>query len=185
MLKQGFLSTALLGLALISAGTPVEAADSASTALQIKGTAQPVCRMPAPSATGQGNTAVSNLTITVQNLINQQDSTVQPWTATLAFADVMCNYAAVLSLRSQNGGMVPVTPARPSGRRPISDPRRLHSDRKLGQLEPPYPGHGSPARYTRLVAGDGSEPGGSHGYTGNRSVNIAAAPGRVSRHVDH
>lgn len=111
MSKKQFLIAALTGLMATSSTAPADAAGSASTELQIKGTAQSVCRMPAPNATDQANTAVSNLTITVQNLINQQDATVQAWNATLGFTDVMCNYAAVLSMHSQNGGMTPVTPA--------------------------------------------------------------------------
>ncbi len=110
MYKKRFLIAAVAGFMSTSCFTPAGAADSASTELQIKGTAQSVCRMPAPNATDQANAAVSNLTITVQNLINQQDATVQAWSTTLGFTDVMCNYAAVLSMHSQNGGMVPVTP---------------------------------------------------------------------------
>ncbi len=93
-------------------GTHVaQAADSASGELQIQGTAPRVCQMPDPTAVNSGNAAVQSMTITVADLINQQDATIQAWQASLNYPGVMCNYGATLSLRSLNGGMKPVGPA--------------------------------------------------------------------------
>jgi hypothetical protein len=82
------------------------AADSGTSELNIQGTAQPVCRMPGPASDGDGsNTSVQSVNITVANLINPNDATLQPWQATLRYTDVMCNYSAALRLKSTKGGL--------------------------------------------------------------------------------
>lgn len=107
-----FLSTALVLLTGVLLSThAATAADSASGELQMRGTALPVCQMPDPTAVNSGNASVQSMTITVNDLINQQDSTIQAWQASLNYAGVMCNYGATLSLRSLNGGMKIVGPS--------------------------------------------------------------------------
>jgi hypothetical protein len=88
-----------------------EAADSASGELQVRGSAARVCQMPDPTAVNSGNASVQSMTITVNDLVNQQDSTIQAWQVSLNYPGVMCNYGATLSLRSLNGGMKIVGPA--------------------------------------------------------------------------
>jgi hypothetical protein len=87
-----------------------QSADSASGELQIQGVAQPVCLMPDPTAVNSGNASVQSMTVTVNNLIDQQTARIQAWQASLNYPGVMCNYGATLSLRSLNGGMKPVGP---------------------------------------------------------------------------
>jgi hypothetical protein len=82
------------------------AAESGASELSIEGTAQRVCRMPGPNSEGGGsNTSVQSVNVTVENLINEQDASLQPWQATLRYADVMCNYGATLRLKSTKGGL--------------------------------------------------------------------------------
>ena len=82
------------------------AADSGASELSLEGTAQRVCRMPDPSNEGNGsNTSIQSVNVTVANLINEQDASLQPWQATLRYADVMCNYGATLRLKSAKGGL--------------------------------------------------------------------------------
>ena len=62
--------------------------------------------MPGPSSDGDGsNTSVQSVNITVANLINENDASLQPWQATLRYTDVMCNYSATLRLKSTKGGL--------------------------------------------------------------------------------
>lgn len=108
-----YLSRTLLLIAAsawCSAGS-ARAADSASGELQLRGTAPRVCQMPDPTAVNSGNASVQSMTVTVNSLVNQQDSTIQAWQASLNYAGVMCNYSATLSLRSLRGGMKIVGPA--------------------------------------------------------------------------
>jgi hypothetical protein len=88
-----------------------QSADSASGELQIQGVAQRTCLMPDPTAINSGNASVQSMTVTVNNLINQQNATIQAWQVSLNYPGVMCNYGATLSLRSLNGGMKAVGPA--------------------------------------------------------------------------
>jgi hypothetical protein len=94
-----------IGYAALFLTPATYAADSASSELTISGTSPQICQMPDPSATNTGNASYTNAEITVTNLVNPQDATVQSWSASLNYTEVMCNYAAVLSLKSQNGGM--------------------------------------------------------------------------------
>lgn len=89
--------------------THAYSADSGSSSLALSGTSAPVCYLPDPTVTSKTNTSISNKSITVDNLINQQDATVLAWDATMTFPHVMCNYTASISLQSQNGGMKPVS----------------------------------------------------------------------------
>lgn len=92
-------------IALVSSQSSY-AADSGVSELGLEGTAQRVCRMTDPNSEGGGsNTAVQSVNVTVQNLISEQDASLQPWQATLRYADVMCNYGATLRLKSTNGGL--------------------------------------------------------------------------------
>lgn len=102
-----YLSLILLSLtsSVLCGMEPAKAADSASGELQLRGTAPRVCQMPDPTAVNSGNASVQSMTVTVNNLVNQQDSTIQAWQASLSYAGVMCNYSATLSLRSLRGGM--------------------------------------------------------------------------------
>jgi len=104
-------TTFLLSAAMLCTAPVAQAADNASGELQIRGTAPRVCRMPDPTAVNSGNASVQNMTITVNDLVNPQDSTIQAWQASLNYPGVMCNYSATLSLRSLNGGMKNVGPA--------------------------------------------------------------------------
>lgn len=82
------------------------AAESGASELSLEGTARRVCNMPTPSSDGDSsNTSVQSVNVTVANLINEQDASLQPWQATLRYADVMCNYAANLRLKSTKGGL--------------------------------------------------------------------------------
>jgi hypothetical protein len=110
-MMNSFLRTlSLLGVFLGSA-TVAHAADGASGEIQLKGIAPRVCQMPDPTAVNSGNASFQNMAVTVNQLLNEQDSTVLAWQASLNYPGVMCNYAATLSLRSLNGGMKPTGPA--------------------------------------------------------------------------
>lgn len=89
----------------VCAGAGAMAGDSGTTQLSVGGTAPAICHMSGPSAVNSGNTSIQSTSITVSSLIKEQDATIQSWEATLNFPATMCNYAAVLSLSSQNGGM--------------------------------------------------------------------------------
>lgn len=104
-------SLLLMSATMLCSVGVAKAADSASGELQIRGTAPRVCQMPDPTAVNSGNASVQSMTITVNDLVNQQDSTIQAWQASLNYAGVMCNYSATISLRSLNGGMKIVGPA--------------------------------------------------------------------------
>jgi hypothetical protein len=110
-MKELNIAVLLLAASSWCSGGPAKAADSASGELQLRGTAPRVCQMPDPTAVNSGNASVQSMTITVNDLVNQQDSTIQAWQASLNYAGVMCNYSATLSLRSLNGGMKIVGPA--------------------------------------------------------------------------
>jgi len=101
----------LLSAAVLFTAGVAKAADNASGELQIRGTAARVCQMPDPTAVNSGNASVQSMTVTVNDLINQQDATIQAWQASLIYTGVMCNYGATLSLRSLNGGMTISGPA--------------------------------------------------------------------------
>lgn len=101
----------LLSAAVFFAASSANAADNASGELQLRGTSVRVCQMPDPTAVNSGNASVQSMTITVNDLINQQDATIQAWQASLIYSGVMCNYGATLSLRSLNGGMTLTGPA--------------------------------------------------------------------------
>jgi hypothetical protein len=103
----------LLGLSALTLciGSGVKAADNGSGELQIRGDSDRVCQMPDPTAVNSGNASVQSMTITVNDLVNPQDSTIQAWQASLRYPGVMCNYGTTLSLRSLNGGMKSVGPA--------------------------------------------------------------------------
>lgn len=108
---KSFVSTISILFAGILASVNAAAADdSASGELQLRGTAPRVCQMPDPTAVNSGNASVQSMTVTVNDLVNQQDSTIQAWQASLNYAGVMCNYGATLSLRSLNGGMKIIGP---------------------------------------------------------------------------
>lgn len=102
---------ACLAACVVLAAHAAEAADTGSGELQIRGTAIRVCQMPDPTAVNSGNASVQSMTITVNDLVNQQDATIQAWQASLNYPGVMCNYGATLSLRSLNGGMKIVGPS--------------------------------------------------------------------------
>jgi hypothetical protein len=105
-------SFAALALTLAGGSHSAVAADSGSAELRLNAVAAGVCKMAEPNSTGAGgNTAVQGINITVNNLIKQDDATIQAWQATMNYPSVMCNYAAVLSIRSHNGGMKIVGPA--------------------------------------------------------------------------
>ena len=96
-----------ISVALLCA-KPAAAEESASSEFIIEGTAQPVCHVSPPTSSNANNVSFSGSTITVNNLIDQNDATVQPWSVRLQFAQVMCNYNASVTIHSENGGLVPV-----------------------------------------------------------------------------
>ena len=108
-LRFGMLSAALIVGCMGS--NVANAADSASGELQIQGTAPRICQMPDPTAVNSGNASIQSMVITVADLVDQTDATIQAWQASLNYPGVMCNYGATLSMRSLNGGMKPVGPA--------------------------------------------------------------------------
>jgi len=108
-MKTTILRFALIGIILpLLASKQAYADDSASSEFVITGTAQPVCKISAPVSSTPNNALVNNQTITVSNLINQNDATVQPWSVTFTFEQVMCNYNAFVRISSDSGGMARV-----------------------------------------------------------------------------
>jgi len=106
-MSKTFIAFCTLAGSLLIA-TDAYSAESASAPLAIRGTALPVCQMPDPIVTSRNNTTISNKSVSVDNLISQQDATVLAWDATMTFPRTMCNWSAYVSLQSQNGGMKPV-----------------------------------------------------------------------------
>lgn len=103
-------------LMAVFASSGAMAGDSGTAQLSVGGTAPAICHMSGPSAVNSGNTSIQSTSVTISSLIKEQDATIQPWEATLNFPATMCNYAAVLSLSSQNGGMKIVgTTTQPAG----------------------------------------------------------------------
>jgi hypothetical protein len=105
MSKLSITAYALIASLFIS--TDACASESASAALGVRGTSLPVCQMLDPIVTSKTNATISNKSITVDNLISQQDATILAWDATMTFPRSMCNYSASVSLQSQYGGMKP------------------------------------------------------------------------------
>jgi hypothetical protein len=104
-MKSTILSACFVSLASIG---QAHAADTGTSEFTIQGTAQPVCDLSPPAAQTQDNVNVEGTSITVTNLINQNDATIQPFTATIKFDQVMCNYSAYVTIASANGGLQPV-----------------------------------------------------------------------------
>lgn len=96
--------SSVLFTTLISSAA-VQAADSASSELTISGSAPQICRMSEPTAESTGNTAFASAQLTVSELADPVNATARAWSASLNYADTMCNFAAVLSLHSVNGGL--------------------------------------------------------------------------------
>lgn len=104
-MKSTILAACLVSLASIG---QVSAADTGTSEFTIQGTAQQVCELSAPAAQTQDNVSVEGTSITVTNLINQNDATILPFTAVIKFAQVMCNYSAHVTIQSLDGGLQPV-----------------------------------------------------------------------------
>jgi hypothetical protein len=100
-MKSTILAACMVPLAAIG---QAHAADTGTSDFTIQGTADPVCQLPAPAGNGT-NVAVEGSSITVGSLINENDATVQPFTATLTFPQAMCNYSAWVSIKSENEGL--------------------------------------------------------------------------------
>jgi hypothetical protein len=102
------LSYAFIALVLVGTASPAQADETATAEFTIEGTAVPVCKMPPPVASQETNAAFSGTAITVTNLVNQADATVQNWKTILTFPQVMCNYSAYISVKSTKGGLYPL-----------------------------------------------------------------------------
>ncbi len=97
------LSAALF--TILASNAAVKAADSASNELTISGTAPQICRMSDANAVNLGNASFASAQLTVTELVDPTNATPKAWSASLNYADTMCNYPAVLSLQSANGGL--------------------------------------------------------------------------------
>ena len=103
-MRSTILAACLVSLASIG---QAHAADTGTSQFTIQGTAQQVCELSTPAAQTQDNVSVEGTSITVTNLINQNDATILPFTAVIKFAQVMCNYSAYVTIKSMDGGLQP------------------------------------------------------------------------------
>ena len=107
-----FKKSIAAGLAILplTFAIAAKAADTASSSFSIEGTSPQVCTLPPPSSSSASNATLQGTTINITSLTNQSDATVQGWSTTLKFDQVMCNYNAFIKLVSENGGLIPVNP---------------------------------------------------------------------------
>jgi len=104
MQKSYKTAGAVFAVAAMISGN-LQAADSASTDIKLKGHAKPGCLMPGPTVGSANNAAFANNTLTFENLLDEASSTVKASSVALTFPGVMCNYNATVSLSTTNGGM--------------------------------------------------------------------------------
>lgn len=96
----------LITVCLLASPAAAQSTGSASTTLTLRGTAQPVCTMPAPQAEASGPVTFSNGVIDFGQLIDSGSALVKGSAITLTFPGVMCNYNAMLSVTTEKGGLV-------------------------------------------------------------------------------
>jgi hypothetical protein len=99
-------------LAALTALQPATAAadSEASMSFTIQGTAEQVCIMPDPTQSNASNASFgTGNTITVDEVIDDSDGTLNDASLKLSFKDVMCNYPARVVLRSEQGALVRTT----------------------------------------------------------------------------
>jgi hypothetical protein len=87
-----------------------QAQDSGSAEIEITGRAQPVCTLSNSTQTAGSNAQYVNNKLTINNLIDPATARVNTAAAEITFAEVMCNYKAVISLSTLNAGLVPAVP---------------------------------------------------------------------------
>lgn len=96
----------LLSIAVLAITPSIAIADgSASSRVTLKGTAEEVCVMPPPRATGSANASFDGETATISDLIDDATATVNPFSLQITYSGVMCNYNATVSLTSMRGGL--------------------------------------------------------------------------------
>jgi len=86
--------------------TSAQADPEASMELTIEGHAEEVCVLPEPQHTQLENAGFSGQVIEIDQMIDASDATLNSALVRLKFPDVMCNYAAKVSLTTVNGGLV-------------------------------------------------------------------------------
>lgn len=107
-MKKLLASASVIAFMVVSSSA--FAADDATTDIIIEGTAEEVCQIPSgPVQQSATNASAAGNVVTLDDFIDDIDATVNAASITLQFENVMCNYAAKLSLESASGGLAQQT----------------------------------------------------------------------------
>jgi len=119
------MKTRLMLMALVCLGfssMQANADPEASMEFTIEGEAKKVCILPEPTQVGAQNTSFSGgQTITIEQLINETDATLNAASIELKFPNVMCNYPAKVFIKSMHGGLIRPDPGTAQARAGSAD----------------------------------------------------------------
>lgn len=113
MSKHTILSALLLTLASCVFSGGLAALESAGSNLTVGGEAKQVCRLPAPTVGQTSNAGFASSTINITKLLDDTNATVKASSITLTYPSALCNYNAIISLATANGGLVTQSPGAP------------------------------------------------------------------------
>lgn len=101
------ITTIYLALTALGILLPISAiaGGAGSNSITLTGEAKALCQLPLPSAKSANNSTFDGNKISIAQLLDEDTAMVKDSETNISYGVTMCNYAAFLSVSSQNGGM--------------------------------------------------------------------------------